>query len=127
MPEEANGGLAEEPHGKPEPPPREPNASNRFWGGFPGISANLKRILATFIIFSVKIILAALLLAVDLALTELAGIALGEESRLYAIAKFLFQLAFFGVAVIMVTVGAVIVAVETVKSGYEYLKGDSDK
>ena len=109
-----------------EPPPQGPDNSDRFPAGFPGLSTNLRRVLATFIIFSVKIILAALLLAVDLALTELAGIALGEESRLYDIAKFLFQLAFFGVAVIMVTVGAVIVAVETVKSGYEYLKGGPD-
>ena len=126
MPEKTNGGLPGDPYVSPEPPPQGPNASNKFLTGFPGISANLRRVLATFIIFSVKIILAALLLAVDLALTELAGIALGEGTQLYNIAKFLFQLAFFGVAVIMVTVGAVIVAVETVKSGYEYLKGDPD-
>ena len=88
--------------------------------------AALKRILATFIVFSVKIILAALLLAVDLALTELAGIALGEGTQLHNIAKFVFRLAFFGLAVIMVTVGAIMVAVETIKSGYEYLKGGPD-
>ena len=90
------------------------------------VAAEIKRILAVFKIFAVKIALAALLLSADLALIELAGIALGEGTWLYNITKFLFRLAFFGVAVIMVTVGAVMVSSETIKSGYRYLKGGPD-
>ena len=82
----------------------------------------IKRIGNAFVFFVVKIVIAAILVAADLGLENLASLVLEHETSSIHIVEFVLDVTFVGSAVVISVAGALVVAGEVILSSRDYLK-----
>ena len=87
------------------------------------IPEEIRRILREFLIFLVKIALAAIFMLVDLGIKQLATLVLDTDSYPYILLASIMDWVFVGTAVLISVTGAIVIAAEFVVSTFSHLKG----
>ncbi|GEM_PF-6024632 len=90
----------------------------------PDVSRAIGRLVSALILFFVKLVFATAMVLTDLWLTYLASFAIAPGSKSEIILKMVLNILFLGTAVIIAGAGALIVAVEVMRSTKSFLKDD---
>ena len=82
----------------------------------------IRRILREFLIFLVKLALAAAILLVDLGIKSLAAFVLDSDGYSFRILALILDVVFVGTAAVVSVTGAIVILAEFVVSTYRHLK-----
>ena len=91
------------------------------------IPEEIRRILREFLIFLVKIALAAAFMLVDFGIKQLAALVLDTDSYPYMLLASILDWVFVGTAALISVMGAIVIAAEFIVSTFRHLKGLKDE